>query len=553
MANKYELEDIVNDFGVFYKYMFEHINLPEPTEAQLEMAKFVGDGNGDKMLLALRGLAKSLTTQLYVLWRLLRNQNEHILVLSASSKRSRNFTNYLLSMMKSVPLLQHLYPKGSQRRASDHFDVNGSEPSDSPNVYSAGIGTGLAGFRATMVISDDIETPQNSRTPESRETLIHFFNEATNLLFAKDGKSGEVIILGTYQSLDSIYKRLENNGYNVFIIPAEYPMHDSKYGKRIAPYIAERLRMFPELRGKAVDTRFNDDILKQRRLKIGKSAYALQYLLDPTDSDELKYPLKLHDLIVTDIDSEEMPLKFYYDSDNKINMTHHGFSQDFMCTPNVAKDMDRSPFEFTIMSIDPSGRGADKTGYAVVSLLNGKIFLRAFGATDGGYHSTALTGLSLIAKEYGANRVVIESNFGDGAFTELFKPILSNVGHPCEVEESRATTMKEARIIETLEPIVNQHRLIVDRGALLKDANVRSEHSFTYQYTHITKERNSLSHDDVLDATELAVSQLIEYMATNEDSAINQIREEEIIKANEIIHHIWNDIYSPSSNFGTRY
>lgn len=54
--NEFTLEDIVNDFTIFYKYMFQHINLPEPTEAQTEMARFISDGNEDKMLLALRGL-----------------------------------------------------------------------------------------------------------------------------------------------------------------------------------------------------------------------------------------------------------------------------------------------------------------------------------------------------------------------------------------------------------------------------------------------------------------------------------------------------------------
>jgi len=36
--------------------MFKHINLPIPTEAQIEMARFIGEGKEDKMLLALRGL-----------------------------------------------------------------------------------------------------------------------------------------------------------------------------------------------------------------------------------------------------------------------------------------------------------------------------------------------------------------------------------------------------------------------------------------------------------------------------------------------------------------
>ena len=55
--NKFTLKDIVNDFGVFYEYMFIQMHLPTPTEAQLAMASYLGRTDvTDKMLLALRGL-----------------------------------------------------------------------------------------------------------------------------------------------------------------------------------------------------------------------------------------------------------------------------------------------------------------------------------------------------------------------------------------------------------------------------------------------------------------------------------------------------------------
>lgn len=326
----FTLAGIVNDFPTFCRYMFNEMGLPEPTEAQLELAAYLGSSKKDKMLLALRGLGKSIFAQLYVIWRLLRNQDEHILVISGSSKRSKNFTNFCLSMIKSTKLLRHLNPRPDQRRASDHFDVNGSNPSDSPNMYAAGIGTGLAGFRATIIVSDDIEQPQNSRTPEARDTLVHFFNEATNLLI-QDGTlegSGDTIILGTYQSRDSIYKTIETGGYDVFIIPAEYPKDDSLYGKRLAPYLAARLKAIPELAGSPVDSRFPAEVLNKKKLKLGKSSYELQFLLNPADSDSLKYPLKLSDIIVTDVDEIDNPLRFVYSSANTIKLNYNGFADD---------------------------------------------------------------------------------------------------------------------------------------------------------------------------------------------------------------------------------
>ena len=88
-GKEFYFDDLVEDFMVFYEYMFLRLGFGTPTEAQLKIAEYLFiDNPKDKMVLALRGIAKSLSTQLYVLWRLLRNNDEHILVRSASSKRS---------------------------------------------------------------------------------------------------------------------------------------------------------------------------------------------------------------------------------------------------------------------------------------------------------------------------------------------------------------------------------------------------------------------------------------------------------------------------------
>ena len=549
----YKLKEIVNSFPQFTVYMFEQMGLPQPSESQLMIAEFLGDPEtADKMLLALRGLGKSLFAQLYVIWRLLRNNNEHILVISGSSKRSKNFTNFVLSMIRSVPLLKHLYPRSDQRRASDHFDINGSKPSDSPNLYAAGIGTGLAGFRATIIVSDDIEQPTNSRTIEARATITHFFNEAINLLIS-DGvdREGEVIILGTYQSTESIYLGIETGGYSVMIIPSQYPGKRHKYGKRLAPYIQERIDKDPGIEGEAVDSRFPLRVLNRRKLKIGNSAFQLQYNLDPSDSDETKFPLKLRDLIITDIDSQENPLKIAYSSLNKLySLKHNGFTTDYFSTPGWVSE-ERSPFTYVVMSVDPSGRGTDETGYSIGGLLNGKIFLLDNGGLKGGYEDEVFTTIQSLVATHGVNMIVAESNFGDGAFTKMLLPKVT-----CKVEEVRSVKQKEARIIDTLEPVMNQHRLIADQSIFERDKEEKSAYSLSYQLTHITREPGCLRHDDRLDSLEMLVSYMIEWMAVNEDHGLAKHQDEEQDKLYEKIESM-NMIggRSPVSrpNYGSNY
>jgi len=550
----YKLEEIVNDFPTFTIYMFEQMGLPHPTEAQVEIAKFLGNSEyPDKMLLALRGLGKSLFSQMYVLWRLLRNNNEHILVISGSSKRSKNFTNFCLSMMRSVPLLQHLVPRSDQRRASDHFDVNGSKPSDSPNLYAAGITTGLAGFRATIIVSDDIEQSTNSRTIEARATITHFFNEAINLLISEgEERQGEVIILGTYQSTESIYIGIETGGYKVCIIPAQYPTKKHRYGKRIAQYIQDRIDKTPEIAGEAVDSRFPQSVLTKRKMKIGNSAFQLQYNLDPTDSDETKFPLKLRDLIITDIDSQENPLKIGYSSLNKLySLKHNGFTTDYFSTPGWTSD-ERSPFTYVVMSIDPSGRGNDETGISIGGLLNGKIFLMKNTGIKGGYDEESFMTIKSLCKLFSVNTVVIESNFGDGAYLAMLQPYLDDQG----VEEVRSIKQKELRIIETLEPIMNQHRLIVDTKVFEDDMDVKGEYSLSYQLTHVTRERDCLRHDDRLDSLEMLISHMMEYLAVNEDRGLAKHQadeDDELFNKLEEMNMIGGSKRRKKPNYGDSY
>ena len=527
-GKEFYFDDLVEDFMIFYRYMFLRLGFGEPTEAQLAIAEFLAsDNKKDKMVLALRGLAKSLSTQLYTLWRVLRNNDEHILVRSASSKRSRNFTTFLLNLLKTTPPLQHLAPRSNQRKSTELFDVNGAKPSDSPTVYSAGVSANVTGMRATIVISDDIEVPQNSGTPETRQTLLDQYNESINLLVESEEVTGEVIVLGTYQSMNSIYLNLEETGaFDLFMIPAYYPKLDSFYEHRLAPYIKERIEYNPEIIGTAVDSRFTAEKLEKRSLRIGKSAFEFQYMLNPTSNDDLKYPLKLKDLIVMDIDPIDNPLRIIYSSENKIHgLKHRGFNNDYFVAPQWTSN-ERLPFEFSILAVDPSGRGTDETGWVVISLLAGKVFVRDFGGLIGGYDDEALDRLVLIAREYDVNEVVVESNFGDGSYAKMLAPKLKEM-HNCRLEEVRATSQKEARICDTLEPLMNQHRIIVDRKALEKDFDKKTQYSLTYQMTQLTREPKCLKHDDIIDTWQLGVQYLIDYMANDGKRAEEKWKQEQ--------------------------
>ena len=52
------------------------------------------------------------------------------------------------------------------------------------------------------------------------------------------------------------------------------------------------------------------------------------------------------------------------------------------------------------------------------------------------------------------------------SLAELFRKHLQQTNQRIDVEEVRANVRKEDRIIDTLEPVLNQHRLVVDRSVI---------------------------------------------------------------------------------------
>lgn len=260
---------------------------------------------------------------------------------------------------------------------------------------------------------------------------------------------------------------------------------------------------------------------------MGRSQYALQFMLDTTLSDAERYPLKLHDFMVMNLNPDVAPMQLSWGSgkDQRINeLPVVGFTGDHYVRPlYISKDW--TIYTGSVMAIDPAGRGADEIGYAVVKIANGLLYLTAIGGLRGGYTPENLARLAAIAKLNHVNEVIVESNFGDGMFTELLKPIFAKL-HPCVIEEVRSSGQKELRIIDTLEPVLNQHRLVLDEKIVEEDSKVdEPEYQFLYQLTRITRDRGALRHDDRLDALAIAVKYWVESMARDSDKAADDSRE----------------------------
>ena len=526
-----------SDFVFFLFVLWKALSLPVPTRCQIDMAKKLSAGDNRRFILqAFRGIGKSFITCAFVVWKLWNNPDLKFMIVSASKERADANSIFIKRIIDLMPQLQELKPKQGQRDAVISFDVGPAKPDHSPSVKSVGITGQLTGSRADILIADDVEVPNNSATQAARDRLSELVKEFDAIL--KPG--GTIIYLGTPQNEMTLYRELEGRGYTTTIWPARYP-RDRKdwqsYGDRLAPMLQAELEEDPEsFYWRPTDeVRFDDTDLKERELSYGKAGFALQFMLNPNLSDAEKYPLKLRDLIVADLDPASSPMVYQWlpnPQNKREDVPNVGLMGDSYHTYQTVGSA-FSSYTQKILVIDPSGRGKDETGYAVLYQLNGYIFAMEVGGMRGGYEDSTLEALAKIGRKWKVNEYVIEGNFGDGMYLELFKPVAARI-HPAAVTEVKSKGQKELRICDVLEPIMGSHRLIVNAAAIVQDYQSASDkdgvrnpiYSLFYQMTRISRERGALAHDDRLDALAIGVQFFVESMAKDANKGEREVTEE---------------------------
>ena len=180
------------DFRVFLTLVWRHLNLPDPTPIQLDIALYLQHGPRRKIIEAFRGVGKSWITAAYVVWRLRQNPNLKFMVLSASKDRADNFTTFCMRLINEIPILQCLIPRADQRCSKLSFDVGPARADHAPSVTSKGIFSQITGGRADEIIADDIEVPNNSFTQSMRDKLSEAVKEFDAIL--KPG--GTIVLMG---------------------------------------------------------------------------------------------------------------------------------------------------------------------------------------------------------------------------------------------------------------------------------------------------------------------------------------------------------------------
>lgn len=521
------LKKLLTDFPTYLKYAYTFLNLPSPTPLQNRIATILGRNDKRLILQAARGVGKSWITAIYASWRLLRNPNEKILIVSATVTKAIEISSFVRRLFTEVDILKHLEPQGDDRDSVIAFDVHGASIAIAPSVAAGGITGQLAGKRASLIIADDIEIPNNSATQKNREKLIESVKEFESLLIPD--MPSTIVFLGTPQSMESVYAKLP---YKLTILPAMVPANLEIYNGNIDEWIMEQGPA-----GTPTDKiRFTKEILDLKLAGTGMSNFQLQFMLDTSLSDADKFPLKQKDLMVMPLDRTKAPLSLSYTS-NRSNiledLNNVGFTGDRFYSPGYSND-ELGAYETIVMAIDPSGLGNDETAYAIIGVKNGFVFLLDSGAVEN-YSDEDLLTLALKAKEYKVDTIVPEKNMGNGMFGVLLEKVLIQV-YPCSIEKDFTSKgQKEMRIINNLLPLMRNHQLVVDYDLVHEDTTIVEGssmktlvNSLFYQMTHITRDRHSLEHDDRIDALAIACEYVKDSVIIDANEILRRYEEQEM-------------------------
>ncbi|YP_009791136.1 terminase large subunit [Marinomonas phage CB5A] len=509
------------------------VGKPDLNRMQKDILSFLYSGHKYRMVMAQRGQAKTTLTAIYCVFLLIHFPHYRIVIFSQNSKRAKEIAGWVIKIFAAMDFLEVLRPDkyAGDRSSIESFDIHwlfrGNDKSPAVACYS--IESGAQGARADVIIADDIESLQNSRTVGGREWLME-----QTLEFESINQFGDIIYLGTPQSTESIYNWLPSRGYVVRIWTGRYPTESQLdyYGDRLAPLIHQDLRKNPELQeGGGLDgtlgqptcpEMYDNDTLNEKEHTQGKAKFMLQFMLNTGLSDADKYPLKLKDLIISSFDKvrgQVMPIWTSSSACLWADSPKFGTRKEDQFYYPMQVGYDMGDFERTIMYIDPAGGGknGDETAYAIIKLMGTTVYLYDIGAVKGGYSPEDLKKLVAAAKNANCKEVFIENNYGNGAHVAAIKPYFE-IEWPVTIEPVQESGQKELRIIDCLEPVISTHRLVVRQEVVVADyktiqqypADSRMNYSLFYQLSHITREKDCLKHDDRLDALAGAVRQIVE-------------------------------------------
>lgn len=522
------------------------------SDIQLDIGNYMLSPKKHKMVQAQRSQAKTTIAAVRAVYGLIHNPAMRVLIISAGDTQATEIANWIIQIINNMDELECLRPDrmNGDRASVEAFDVHYTlkGPEKSPSVACIGITANSQGKRADLLIADDVESAKNSQTQLQRERLLHLTRDFTSIC-----ANGEILYLGTPQSIDSVYNGLPGRGYDIRIWPGRYPTKEEMpgYGDYLAPLIRRRIAEDPTLqtgggptgeRGKPIDpVLLDEDALTKKEIDQGPSYFQLQHMLSTSLSDAERFPLKLSSLRILEFDRDTlrapMTINFARTDEHRIILPTDFPYKDYVYRVHSVEDF--AELQGGHMYVDPAGGGqnGDELAYAITGFVAGRVYLYAVAGMPGGLGDPQLNFLTSAAKKWKPKHISVEKNYGNGALWSVWQPHLIKEWK-CGIEEVWESGQKELRIIDCLEPMISSGKFVVHESVLHEDWNsckqypmeLRSVYSLLFQMSRITRERDALIHDDRLDAVAGSARYWVEALAQDDLKSVARAKQEQYNK-----------------------
>ena len=514
-----DLRERFKEFSVFLEYIFTHVRGLTPDPIQLDIGLTLQTTTEDLFLGAQRGEGKTTIGGALVLWKLLHDPVATVGIITGKESLAASISYAALAILKTLPEFYMLRPKEREgdRASNSCWDINRDYKGidKQPSVLALGVKGALQGNRFTLVIGDDLEQMANSATPTGRELLLELIKELSNL-----ANKGQIILFGTYQSLQSIYFELPAKGYKVVLYPGRFPSNRDNYQGTLAPWILENdpgIYTFGNgTEGAPTSPNANSEKeLLGRPLKVGNISYALNVMLDPKLVEGNFSPLHPSNLIVlADDQGGGYPQNAIWSPTAPVVFTSK-FKDSWKLRKPVFANGYGNPVK-RVMFIDPAGGGVtskNENALAEVTTSGNLVICPRIIGFPGGYSEELLREISTHIIQSGIPEVHVESNWGEGMWSAQLRPILDGMTSRLGISRVLVIDIKTSnqkskakRILGILEPLISLHRLCFTETAIaMEEASApKIEYSLLNQLETMT-DAGGLLQDDRIDALASAV------------------------------------------------
>lgn len=263
------------DLDCFSRYCFGDLLTYPNTGFHREWYGLAMDDSVRRALLIYpRNSAKTTVwAQIVPLWLLGRDPDLKMLLVSRAFEKACENLRFIKNNIENNPYVQRVFPglKPGRPWSKDAITVENSRQDGSASVLARGLEGQITGFRADVIIVDDLIDQSNVMTDSQREKVNAFWN---TVIFPTLNPGGRIFVIGTRYSHKDFYSRLledESFGENRYIQPAYLTDEDGKF---IRDGDGRKVSYWPE--------RWPVEELEKMEEHMGALAFNSQYLCDPS-------------------------------------------------------------------------------------------------------------------------------------------------------------------------------------------------------------------------------------------------------------------------------